>query len=266
MQPEQIAGAALTVTAVVIAKKHKALDDAGILAALVIALILLVLEAKLLLLMMLFFFTSSAFTFLGYERKEKTGAAERKAGRSASQVLCSGSVPAFITLAAVLLPPAERQALVLAAAASIAYANADTWAAEIGSLSRSQPVLITNPSVRVPHGVSGGVTVQGELGAVAGSAVIAAAAGLLNMFSPASIPLIFAMGWVGEIVDAIIGASLQIKYKCPKCNVLTDKEVHVCGARTVRAGGLKHVKNEIVNLLTESAVSLATFAFTLWCL
>jgi len=263
LQLEQIAGATLTVTAVVIAKKHRALDNLGIIAALMIAFILLAFEAKLLFLMMLFFFTSSAFTFLGYERKEKTGAAERKAGRSASQVLCSGSVPAFLALVTSMLPPGGRQALVLAAAASIAYANADTWAAEIGSLSRSQPVLITNPRIKVPHGVSGGVTAQGELGAIAGSAVIALAAGLLKMSNSIGILLIFAMGWAGEIVDAVIGASLQIKYKCPQCNVLTDKEVHVCGTRTVRSGGIKFVKNEIVNLLTESVVSLATFAFTL---
>lgn len=263
MLPEQAAGAALTAAAFIVAKKHRALDNWGILAALAMALALIVVEARLLLLMMLFFFTSSAFTFLGYERKERRGAAEKRSGRSVLQVVCSGTVPTFLALTSSMALPGERHALIIAAAASIAYANADTWASEIGSLSRSCPVLITNPRTRVPPGVSGGITALGELGALAGSATLAIAANLLELSTPTSTLLIFALGWIGELIDAAIGASLQIKYMCPRCKVLADKEVHVCGVQTIRVGGSKLVKNEVVNFFTELVVSFAALALTL---
>lgn len=266
MQLEQAASAVLTAAAVVLAKKHRALDNGGIIAALAIAAVLIIVEAKLLLLMMLFFFTSSAFTFLGYKKKEQKGAAERKGGRSATQVLCSGAVPALLALTAPLTPLNERKGLIIAAAATIAYANADTWASEIGSLSRSQPVLITRPRTRVPAGVSGGITTLGELGAVAGSAVIAFAAELLQLSGSPSTILVFALGWTGELLDAVIGAIAQVKYKCPKCGLFTDKEVHTCGTPTVRVAGSRLIKNEVVNLLTEVIVSSAAFALTLRCL
>lgn len=266
MQLEQAAGAALTAAAVVIAKRHRALDNGGIVAALTIAAVLIVVEAKLLLLMMLFFFTSSAFTLLGYERKEEKGAAERREGRSATQVLCSGAVPALLALTATMTPLRERRSLIIAAVATIAYANADTWASEIGSLSRSPPVLITRPRTRIPAGVSGGITALGELGAVAGSAVIAVAAELLQLSGSLSTVLVFALGWMGELLDAVIGAVAQVKYECPKCGMLTDKEVHTCGTSTVWVAGSRLIKNEVVNLLTEVAVSLMAFALTLRCL
>ncbi|HDD33578.1 MAG TPA: DUF92 domain-containing protein, partial [Thermofilaceae archaeon] len=66
---------------------------------------------------------------------------------------------------------------------------------------------------------------------------------------------VFALGWLGEVLDSLVGATLQVKYMCPKCGVLCDREVHVCGTRAVRAGGFKWVRNELVNLIVEIVVA-----------
>lgn len=259
---EHIVGTVLTALGVAFARKFRALDTRGVVVALALAATLLVSDARLLLLMMIFFFTSSALTLLGYEAKERKGASERRGGRSATQVLCSGAIPATLAALSLVAPSHVKQPLRLAAATSIACANADTWASEIGSLSRSPPMLVTNPRIKVPAGVSGGVTWLGELGAVTGSAVIAALSILLAVADPLRATLILVLGWIGELLDAILGALLQAKYECTKCGVLSDREVHVCGAEARRAGGISFLKNEFVNLISELAVAFLSLALT----
>jgi len=247
------AGLALLALLAVLAKKRRALDTKGVVAALVVGLTLLATSWIALALMMVFFLSSTALTLFRYKEKERVGAAERKGGRSAAQVLCSGAVPAALVGISLLTPECRAQ-LLLAAASAIAYANADTWASEIGSLSKSQPFLIVNPSVRVPPGVSGGITMLGEVGAASGSALIALTYFLLT---GGNALLAFLLGWAGEVMDAILGAVLQVKYECPRCKVLWDHPVHICGSEAVYLRGSKWMKNEVINLVTELVVVLA---------
>lgn len=252
-------GLALLALLAALAKKYKALDTKGVIAALTIGLILLVSNWIALALLMVFFLSSSALTLFKYKEKERLGTAERKGGRSASQVLCSGAVPAVLAAFSPLIPEHEAQVL-LAVASVIAYANADTWASEIGALSRSQPFLIVNPRTKVPPGVSGGVTLLGEVGAASGSALVALTYSLLT--GENALPVLL-LGWTGEVVDAILGAVLQVKYECPRCRVLWDHPVHVCGSETVYLRGYRWIKNEVVNLVTELAIALAAFLTSL---
>ena len=68
--------------------------------------------------------------------------------------------------------------LTLAYFGAIASANADTWATELGVLSRTPPRLITTGKPVAP-GTSGGVTWYGTVAALAGSAFIGVAAFVL---------------------------------------------------------------------------------------
>lgn len=251
--PGYAAGIVVLVSTAAFAKKHRALDARGVAVALAMGLILLASSWVVLTLMMTFFVSSSALTLLKYREKERLGVAERRGGRSASQVLCSGAVPTALAALSALLPERGVQ-LLFAAAAAIAYANADTWASEIGSLSRSQPHLVVNPRVKVPPGVSGGITLLGEAGAAGGAALVAAIYALLSGAAPAAV---FALGWAGEVVDAVIGALLQPKYFCPRCRVLWDHPTHVCGAETRYVRGFRWLKNEHTNLVTGLVVASA---------
>ncbi len=92
-----------------------------------------------------------------------TQLAERRGPRrTARQVIANGGVAA---LAALL-------GWWSVTAGAVAAAAADTWATEIGSFSPSPPRLITS-GARVPRGASGGVTVLGTVGGVAGALLIA---------------------------------------------------------------------------------------------
>lgn len=264
-------GLAISAVMALLARKYRALTRGGLIAALAIAAALLASSWENFVLMTLFFSSSSVLTYVGYGEKRRRGAAEREEGRGFSQVVCSGGIPALLStlLIAPNIAGDLRSAVILAVAATIAFANSDTWAVEIGALSKGSPRLITNPRVRVPHGVSGGVTLRGELGAILGAALIAGSSALLLTASRALggawsrlgtqpwelAGAVFALGWLGEILDSLLGATLQVKYMCPKCGVLCDQEVHACGARAVRVGGFKWIRNEIVNLIVEVVVA-----------
>lgn len=269
-------GLLLTAAAAFLAKKYKALNNNGIAAAVLLALVLIVTSWEGFILMFLFFSSSSAFTRIGYKKKKERGASEKEGGRSLSQVLCSGGVPAVIS-GLYYATNGLQEAAALAVASTIAFSNADTWASELGSLSSAAPRLITNLRRKVPHGVSGGVTLLGELGAAMGSAFIAVPASLLlalaknYKWSWASVRidpfsfgvLVLLLGWSGEILDSVLGAVVQIKYVCPRCGTLSDKSIHVCGSRTKPVSGLPFVKNEAVNLISEAALALLATVISL---
>jgi len=275
-----VLGFACSLVLGLLAYRYRTLSKSGVAAALVIAALLLLGGWQSYLLMLAFFSSSSVLTLLGYREKESRGAAEKRGGRDWRQVFCSGGVPALFssTLYFVHSPPGIHDSLILALASTIAFANADTWAVELGSLSRRRPRLVTKPWIRVPHGVSGGVTLRGECAALLGSALIGGLAALLLESSKnSSLPpwsganispltlafLVFLIGWLGEVVDSILGALLQAKYLCPACGVLSDYEVHSCGSTTLHVSGFKWVKNEVVNLMVEGIVAVASILIAL---
>ncbi|WP_243669199.1 DUF92 domain-containing protein [Vulcanisaeta sp. JCM 16161] len=192
--------------------------------------------------------SSSALTKVGVEKKEELGTAEDVRGRNWKQVLAVGLVPSTLALLAGMAyfarDMAMYQLLSTAAVTSIAYSNADTWASELGVLSRSRPRLITRPWTTVDPGVSGGVTLLGELSSFTGSMAIALTylgiqyllkfLGYIGSVNIWLVIVVLVLGYLGEVLDSVFGALFQPKYMCPRCGVMTDREVHVCGERTVR--------------------------------
>ena len=213
--------------------------------------------------------SSSALTKLGVEKKEELGTAEDVKGRNWKQVLAVGLVPSTLAMLSGIAYFAHDmpmyQLLSTAAVTSIAYSNADTWASEIGVLSRSRPRLITRPWTTVDPGVSGGVTLLGELSSFLGSSVIALTymgtqyllkyLGFIDSVNAVLAVVILILGYLGEVLDSVFGALFQPKYRCPRCGVMTDREIHVCGERAVRVMGSYDLENEDVNLIVSSIVA-----------
>ena len=121
--------------------------------------------------------------------------------------------------------------------AAFATVNADTWATEIGGLSRSAPRLLSNWK-RAPAGASGAVTLLGLAAAAAGSLVVTAAGWLVWRLSPAEFVAVAWAGFLGSFVDSLLGASVQALYRNPATGEFTERTV-VDGVKTVKVRGLR---------------------------
>lgn len=226
-------------------------------------------------LLVVFFVSSSALSFVKSNDPRKKRASETfdKGGRrDAMQVVANGGVAALAALGAGiardtgdLLRQSQFETTTLFFAAfvgAIAAATADTWATEIGVLSRNGPRLITTWR-RVQAGTSGAVTAHGSSAAALGAGVIGLAAAILCLadyesllmtFSFVSIaagPLLLgavAGGMTGMLADSVLGATVQAQYHCPTCNKPTESRVHRCGTSTTLVRGVQWINNDMVNL------------------
>src|SRR6266511_3230267 len=143
------------------------------------------------------------------------------------------------------------------ATGAIAAAAADTWATEIGSFSPSPPRLITS-GVRVPRGASGGVTMLGTVGGVAGALLIALTARWVGprAAGPGSAALVGA-GVLGMLADSVLGATVQGKYECPGCSAQFERGNAVCHEPVRLIRGWRWLDNDGVNLAATLAGAAA---------
>jgi uncharacterized protein (TIGR00297 family) len=195
--------------------------------------------------LLLFFGTSSALS--RWRKREKERLAFEKGGeRDAGQVLANGGVAACCAVLSAAFPGAGWPLAALLGA--LAAANADTWATEIGALSRRPPRMVTTLRP-APPGASGAVSPQGSLASLAGALLIglvAAAPGLL--LGPPGVLAATAGGVLGSVLDSLLGATLQAQYRCPRCGRLTERRVHCADATPMpRARGIGGFGNDAVN-------------------
>jgi uncharacterized protein (TIGR00297 family) len=206
-----------------------------------------------------FFFSSSLLSRVGKSRKAKANALyDKTSTRDAGQVLANGGAAALLALVAGLNPhmPTPRWLLLLFLAA-LAAVNADTWATEIGGLSKTRPFLITNFR-RVEPGTSGAVSWLGLFAALLGAAFVVGVGQLAWpahstwLFWRIDPPEMLAVAWAGFVAsfaDSILGASVQAQYRCTKCGGITESSNH-CGQSTRLIRGWKWVTNDVVNFVT----------------
>ncbi len=160
--------------------------------------------------------------------------------RDAAQVLANGGIAGLCVLLGQAFPGALWPWLAFAGA--LAAANADTWATELGVLSKTPPRSIRTGRMVEP-GDSGGVSWMGILAATGGSLLIALLAvlpwpGIPAEFGLAThglvILLITLAGLGGSLVDSLLGATAQVIYTCPACGKETERHpLHRCGTQTI---------------------------------
>jgi uncharacterized protein (TIGR00297 family) len=145
-------------------------------------------------------------TRLGYQRKAQLQTSEPKDGRTAYQVLSNLGVAAFF--AAMALSGWNRTAFLLACAAALAEAAADTISSEIGQVGPETPRLITTWAPVSP-GTDGGITVSGTVaGAVAAVIVTLVFIPSTELtWSTGLLPA--AAGVAGMFLDSVLGAWLE---------------------------------------------------------
>jgi uncharacterized protein (TIGR00297 family) len=196
-----------------------------------------------------FFATSNALGRWRRRSKERLGY-EKSGARDALQVFANGGVASLAVLLGHFLPSQEvlwRYVFV----AAVAEANADTWATEIGSATRARAVLITSLK-SVEAGRSGGISLPGTLAAIAGALLVAIVAAPLA--GPRVIAVAATSGFVGCLVDSLLGATLQARYTLPDGKIVEKRT-----ADSTLAGGVSWINNDTVNTLGTVSAALGAW-------
>ncbi|MEH7379953.1 DUF92 domain-containing protein [Bacillus sp. JJ1533] len=166
--------------------------------------------------------------------------------RDIIQVFANGGIAAF---AGLLFAWTDSIIWLYLFIGSIAAANADTWASEIGTLSKKRPILLTKMK-RVDAGTSGAVSWLGTIAGFLGSLFISVIS--FVVWPELSVLLLVGLtfvGFCGNVIDTIMGATLQVVYRCSSCGMETEKRVH-CGQETAYFKGLRFCNNDAVNLIS----------------
>ncbi len=173
-----------------------------------------------LLLAVLLVFGSMA-TFYHYEEKRRLGAAQKREGRrSARHVIANGTVAAYFAL---WHGSTGDPVAMLAAVAAIAAAFGDTLSTELGMVWGRRPFHIITLEARKP-GESGAVSMVGTLVGALGALLIVGVAWFLGAApSFSAIPLVVVAAQIGNLLDSILGATLE------RAGMLDNEGVNFCG-------------------------------------
>ena len=194
-----------------------------------------------------YFVSSSALTRLGRVAKAARTADTLPAphARTARQVLANGGVFAASALTGTWFGVPR---LHLAAAGALAAAAADTWATEVGTLWGGTPRSLRTGRPVAP-GMSGGVTPIGLATSAVAALLLARATPRLVPGAPtAALAAVALAGVAGSVADSLLGAVVQVRRRCVRCGLLTERPTH-CEARTRVDGGWRAMTNDTVNLL-----------------
>lgn len=193
-----------------------------------------------------FVFTILAGKLSGKGREEIERQLHAKTGRrDAVQIFCNVFVGTLMLFLGALT---HRPAFPVAFAGAMAASLADSMASELGVLSKQAPrdILSRKP---IEKGMSGGVTAFGFLASFLGAFLIALIFVVTDRnYGVSTLIDITVAGFFSALCDSILGSSLQVKYRCPACGRLTEKQLH-CDVSGTPECGLPFITNDTVNLL-----------------
>ncbi|MBP1937766.1 uncharacterized protein (TIGR00297 family) [Paenibacillus sediminis] len=210
--------------------------------------------------LLVFFISSTLLSKLKQSQKSDLEGSYAKTGRrDAGQVFANGGIGMLLCLTNFIWPHPAWGYLFVGVMATV---TSDTWATEVGSLSRKAPRSILTWK-RVSPGASGGISTLGTWAAAAGGLLIGLSAwtfDALTDVSRTSLWLWLVIGLIGGLVgaftDSFLGATVQLMYRCQIC----EKEVEVaehCGVQTHYHRGHHLMTNDAVNLLSSIAGAIA---------
>ncbi len=157
-------------------------------------------------------------TRLGRSQKERLGTAERRQGRSASQVAANLGIAALASSEVVqswltnshcfARPTLVPMPLFAVALAALAEAAADTVSSEAGQVLGGRPRMITTLR-SVEPGTDGAVSLYGTLAGVVAAGLVAAAGTLAMRGDLTMLAVSCAGGVFGLFFDSLLGATME---------------------------------------------------------
>lgn len=237
-----------------IAFKKNSLNLSGFIAAIILGTLLYVFGSMYFWSILIGFFISSSI-LTKFRKKDKETLdeiSEKTDSRDYMQVMANGGLGLIYALLYYIW---KDPVYLLAYAVSFSAANADTWSSEIGVLSKSSPFSIITFK-KTMKGQSGAISLLGTLAAFLGALFISLIFIIEYAFSFGwTNKLIFYFliallcGFIGSIVDSILGATIQTKYKCKVCGKITEKRYHH-NIETLHVKGFKIINNDVVNFMS----------------
>ncbi|KAA3617463.1 MAG: DUF92 domain-containing protein [Calditrichaeota bacterium] len=213
--------------------------------------------------LLLFFFSSSILSKTGKNLKHQFKLVfEKSSKRDGKQVFANGGI-AVIWATSYFFYPSEL--IYYFYIVSVAAANADTWATELGVFSKSKPRLITT-FLPVEKGRSGGISLTGSFASLMGSFVVSLT-GLwmtVDLFTNLNLLLFLTLaGFFASFVDSFLGATLQAQYMNTKTNQITEKALNIQNEKNKLISGYAWLDNDLVNFLSILTAPLFYFLFSL---
>jgi uncharacterized protein (TIGR00297 family) len=185
----------------------KAADSDAVLSETIVCLLVILFAGiSWFILLLAFYLLGGGFTRYGYSHKHKLGIAQSHGGRRGYKNVYSNSLVPLVL--AICYGVYGNDVFIFAFIASVATANGDTLASEIGETSRSKPRMITTLKETEP-GVDGGVTPLGEAASLAGAIIIGLLATGMGMVGISGIIVAAIGGFLGTNFDSLLGATLQ---------------------------------------------------------
>jgi uncharacterized protein (TIGR00297 family) len=255
-------GLAASTAIAVLAYWRRSLSPSGASAAVVVGAVLYALGgAAWYIPLLAFFFTSSLLSHWRKRNKAKLENGYEKSGRrDAGQVLANGGIGALLCIGQAVAPGALWWPAFVGVMATV---NADTWATEIGGLSRRAPrsILTWRPTVA---GASGAVSPLGLAASACGALAVSLAAWVCVPAAAGLAGLAASAGFAGALVDSLLGASVQRMFRCRVCGSEIEAAAH-CGRPAALARGMRWLGNDAVNAASSAAGGLIA-ALLAWSL
>jgi uncharacterized protein (TIGR00297 family) len=241
----------------IFAKYQKWLTASGAMAAFWIALLLYASGGyKVFIAPGIFLIMGSLLSKLNKDQKEKEG-------RNALQVFANGITGVIFIFIYGLLKQhvylmdafgiTNYHDYLIMANISFCISMADSASSELGVYFKGAVYDILSFK-RMPVGVSGGISWQGTIAGLAGAMLISFAVSYVYHYPFIAFCWISLIGFIGMLMDSILGSLLQAKYKTTG-GVLTDEALH--GAKKVR--GFSWCTNDMVNIISNTIVVLLFF-------
>lgn len=228
----------------------KSISISGLVALLIISSLFIWLNQVALLFIVFFMFASSSIlSKVKKEAKKELEKVVSKTGpRDYIQALANLGTATFCMLAFVIF---KEEYWIVGLLGSVATANADSWASEIGGISKKTPVLITTFKT-IKKGISGGITLLGTIGGILGSIILSLfGVWILTIFDFVFMQKIWLIivissitGIIGFFLDSYVGVWFQALYKNKKGEETENPQ------QAVLIKGFSWCTNDMVNFIT----------------
>eukprot|EP00026_Physarum_polycephalum_P012520 Phypoly_transcript_12841.p1 GENE.Phypoly_transcript_12841~~Phypoly_transcript_12841.p1 ORF type:complete len:302 (+),score=45.40 Phypoly_transcript_12841:182-1087(+) len=270
-------GALISVAIALRGYRKKKLDLSGAISALIVGFVTILGGIRFAVVLITFFYTSSWLTKYGDKHKKKIEDQYKEGGsRNWEQVAANATFGSVLSLVYIYYLGEKEipfniqrdpfaSTILAAFIGHYACCNGDTWASELGVLSKAAPRLITTLRT-VPTGTNGGITILGCAASTLGGFVIGVAFALADVAvwflfgedggaTPEVVPVILlgTLGGIGgSLIDSLMGATIQYS----GWSESKKKIVGEPGPGVKRVSGINILNNHHVNFFSSLATGL----------